>query len=95
MTAIIVARITVNDPEKMKDYGAAAGRTIANHGGEFMLRGKHVAALLGHDASQAVAVIQFPSTKAAQGWFGSAEYRALQELRDAAADMQFTLFEAA
>lgn len=47
MTAIIVARITPKDPEKMKAYGAAAAPTVADHGGVFMLRGKRVETLLG------------------------------------------------
>lgn len=95
MTAIIVARITVNDPEKMKAYGAAAAPTVADHDGVFTLRGKHIETLLGEDASDAVAIIQFPSITAAQGWFNSPEYQALQDLRDEAAKMQFTLFETA
>jgi uncharacterized protein (DUF1330 family) len=95
MTAIIVARITVINPEKMKAYSAAAASTVADHDGVFALRGKHIEALLGEDASDAVAIIQFPSASAAQGWFNSPEYQELQELRDSAAKMQFTLFELA
>ena len=95
MNAIVVARIIVTDPEKMKAYGVAAAPTIADHGGTFLVRGKHVAALLGNDRPHVVAIIQFPSTEAAHGWFGSPEYQALQGQRDAAAEMQFTLYEAA
>lgn len=95
MTAIIVARITVNNPEKMKAYSAAAASTVANHDGVFALRGKRIETLLGEDASDAVAIIQFPSTAAALGWFNSPEYQELQELRDKAAKMQFTLFKIA
>lgn len=79
----------------MKAYGGASGPTVADHGGAFMLRGKRAAALLGDDASQAIAIIKFPSAQAAQGWFASPEYQALQEPRDAAADMEFTLFDVA
>lgn len=93
MTAVILVRITVKDPEKMKAYSAAAAPTVADYGGEFILRGKHVADLLGVDPSQAFAVIQFPSTEVAQAWFNSPEHQALQTLRDAAADIYFTLFE--
>jgi len=42
-----------------------------------------------------VAIIRFPSVDAANGWFASPEYQALAELRTAAAEMQFTLYEAA
>ncbi|WP_353310258.1 DUF1330 domain-containing protein [Shimia sp. NS0008-38b] len=94
MTALIVARINVIEPEKMTAYNVAAGATVAEHGGTFALRGKHIETLLGHDTSQAVAIIQVQSVTAAQGWFSSEEYQALKGLRDDAAQMQFSLFEA-
>lgn len=93
MTALIIARIAVKDPEKMKAYGAAAGPTIAKHEGTFVQRGKHIKSLLGEDASQAVAIIEFPSISSAQDWFNSRAYQALKDLREEAAEMQFTLFE--
>jgi len=95
MTALLIARITVLDPESMQAYGAAAGPTVAAHGGEFIARGKSAQALLGDDSTQAVAILRFPSLDAANAWFASAEYQALAGLRTAAADMQFTVFEAA
>lgn len=73
----------------------AAGSTVAAHEGAFIQRGKQVSTLLGEDRSHAVAIVQFPSGAAAQGWFDAPAYQALQEPRDSAADMQFTLFEVA
>ena len=95
MPAIMIARITVRDADRMQAYGAAAGPTVAAHGGEFVARGKYAASLLGDGAAPTVAVIRFPSVDAAQAWFASPEYQALAELRSAAADMEFTLYEAA
>ena len=95
MTALLIARIDVQDPERMQAYGAAAGPTIAAHGGEFVARGQFAGSLLGDGSARAVAIIRFPSVDAANGWFSSPEYRALSELRTAAADMEFTLFKAA
>ena len=95
MTALLIARIDVQDPERMQAYGAAAGPTIAAHGGEFVARGKFAGSLLGDGSVKAVAIIRFPSVDAATGWFSSPEYQALSELRTSAADMEFTLFEAA
>ena len=99
MPALIIARITVHDADRMQAYGAAAGPTVAAHGGEFVARGKFAASLLGDgdgdgDAPN-VAVIRFSSVDAAKAWFASPEYQALAELRSAAADMEFTLYEAA
>lgn len=95
MTALILARITVRDPQQMQAYSAAAGPTVTAHGGAFIARGKHVETLLGPAGAPVVALIGFPSADAAKGWFASPEYQALSELRDAAADMAFTLYDAA
>ena len=95
MTALLIARIDVHNPERMEAYGAAAAPTIAAHGGEFVARGKFASALLGDGSVKAVAIIRFPNVAAANGWFSSPEYQALSDLRTAAADMEFTLFEAA
>jgi len=95
MTALLIARINVLDPESMQAYGAAAGPTVAAHGGEFIARGKFASSLLGDESAQAVAIMRFPSLDAANAWFASPEYQALAGLRTAAADMQFALFEAA
>jgi len=95
MTALLIARINVLNPEHMQAYGAAAGPTVAAHRGEFIARGKLSASLLGDESAQAVAIIRFPSVDAANGWFASPEYQALAELRTAAAEMQFTLYAAA
>lgn len=95
MTALLIARINVLNPEHMQAYGAAAGPTVAAHGGEFIARGKFAAPLLGNESAQAVAIIRFPSVDRAKGWFASPEYQALAGLRTTAAEMQFTLYEAA
>lgn len=95
MTALLIARIDVHNTERMQAYGAAAAPTIAAHGGEFVARGKFAGSLLGDGSVNAVAIIRFPSVDAANGWFSSPEYQALSDLRTAAADMEFTLFEAA
>lgn len=94
MTALLIANITVRDAEQMQAYGAAAGPTVAAHGGEFIMRGKFADTLLGDRADNAVALIRFPTVDAAKGWFTSPEYQALTDLRDSAANMEFTLYEA-
>ena len=55
--------------------------------------GKNVAALVGEDEKQAVAMVRFPDVAAANTWFQSPEYTACKALRDEAADMQFTMYE--
>ena len=94
MTAFIVARYSVKNPEKMEAYAAAAGPTVEAHGGTFMAMGQTHAALVGEDNSEAVAMVSFADVDAAKAWFNSAGYTACKPLREAAADMQFTLYQA-
>ncbi len=93
MTALFVARIRVQDPEKMKSYSAAVAPTIAAHGGEVLARGRFAAALLGAGAAHMTAIMRFPSVAAIEGWLASPEYLALITIRDAAGEAEFMAYE--
>ena len=95
MTAYLVATVTVRDPEKMETYAAAAGATLAAHGGEFVLDGQLAENLTGKWAAPGVALVRFPCVEAARAWYHSPEYQALAALRASAADMDIALFQAA
>ena len=95
MPAYLIANFTVKDAEKMDAYAAAAGPTLDAHGAEFIMEGHLADTLSGRWPVQDVALVRFPSIEAAQAWYHSAEYQALQDLRSSAADMDIALFEAA
>ena len=94
MSAILLARISIRDPEQMKAYGAAAAPIVAAHGGEFLARGAFAEAFLGSGTPHAMGIIRFPDLQAARGWFSSPEYQALATLREAAGEMEFFVYEA-
>jgi uncharacterized protein (DUF1330 family) len=94
MSAFLVSRIKVRDPEQMKAYGAATAPTVAAHGGEVLVRGSFAEALLGTGAPHATGVIRFPDSAAVRTWFASPEYQALTSLREAAGEMEFFVYEA-
>ena len=95
MPAYLIANITVKDAEKMEAYAAAAGPTLDAYGAEFIMEGRLADNLSGRWPVQGIALVRFPSIEAAQTWYQSADYQALQELRSSAADMDIALFEAA
>lgn len=94
MTALIVARYSVINEEKMDAYATAAGPTVLAHGGEFVAMGEKISAMVGQDENQSIAIVQFPDAASAKTWFDSPEYTACKPLREDAAEMQFTLYEA-
>ena len=93
MTAFFVASVVMKDPAKFQEYGAAAGPTVAAHGGEIVLKGKASAVLAGSSNADAAGVIKFPSIEALNTWYNSSEYQALIPLRDEAVDMTLATFE--
>ena len=95
MTVYLVANVTVLNAERMEAYAAAAGPTVAAHGGEFILDGQLAETLSGKGAAPGLALVRFPSLEAAQTWYHSPEYQALAGLRASAAEMDIALFQAA
>ncbi|MEL7344952.1 MAG: DUF1330 domain-containing protein [Pseudomonadota bacterium] len=94
MTALIVARFDVKNAEKMDAYATAAGPTVLAHGGEFVAIGDKVSALIGAEEKHSIAIVRFPDAATAKTWFASPEYVACKPLREEAAEMQFTLYQA-
>ncbi len=87
MAAFFVANVKLKDPIKFQEYAQKAGKTIAAHGGEPVLRGKLDTVLAGSAEHEAVGIVKFPHAEALAAWFNSSEYQAIIPLRDEAADI--------
>ncbi len=94
MVAYVVVQAKVKDAEKLKAYSAAAGPTVAAHGGTFTVRAAVLENLTGDADFNGFVLIEFPDADAVRTWYHSDEYQALIPLRDEACDMVFTLAEA-
>lgn len=93
MTAYVIARVNVTDPEKYEAYKALAPGAIAAHGGRYLVRGGPMQTLEGEPESRRVVVLEFPTVEAAETFYHSAEYGAAREKRRGAADLQLILVE--
>ena len=94
MPALTVARVTLKDPEKFKDYAAKAPQTMEQFGAEFLFRGKADKTLTGGGGDHQFTVIyQFPSLEKVDEWYGSEAYQSLIALRDEAVDIQIISYE--
>ena len=74
MTAYMIARIDVTDPE---EYAIYAGQTVAlaeKFGGRFLVKGGPQEVIEGEAPSRHV-IVEFPSRAAAERWFNSPEYQ--------------------
>ncbi|HVF73878.1 MAG TPA: DUF1330 domain-containing protein [Acidimicrobiales bacterium] len=75
MSAYVIARYDITNPEGYAAYGAAAGPSVFQHGGEVVVADQSALALEGPKPSNVV-VLRFPSTEAAVAWYESPEYQA-------------------
>ena len=93
MAAYVIGHITVKDSEKWMEYRAKVPATLAQWGGELILRGRRVAVLSGEHPYTDTVVIRFPDAGAISGWYGSPAYQALIPIREQAAEMVLISYE--
>lgn len=89
MSSYLIVHATVKDPDKLKQYGAAASEIVRAHGGEFVTRAQVTDVLVGSHDHKVCVLIKFPDGAALKAWYNSPDYQALVPLRDKAADMVF------
>ncbi len=94
MSALMIATITVKDPEIFQKYLAKTQEVAAPFGAELLFRGAVDKTLTGEDKDHRLAVIvKFPSLEKINEWYGSDAYRPLIALRDEGSDMKMTSYE--
>jgi len=93
MAAYVIGHITVKDPEKWTEYRGKVPSTLAQWGGELILRGRRVAVLSGEHPYTDTVVIRFPDVDAISGWHSSPAYQGLIPIREQAAEMVLISYE--
>ena len=86
MTAFIISRVQVHDPERMQQYIAASVPLAKRFGADYRARSNDVVAADGEFPGGRVVIIEFPSRAALDGFLGSPEYQEIRKLRLAAAE---------
>lgn len=87
-----IARVTVKDPEKYKEYVAANAVAFKKYGARFIVRGGTAETRKGRDFQRNV-VIEFDSYATAKACYDSPEYAVAMQIRDAAADAEVVVVE--
>ncbi len=93
MTAYLIARIKVTDPEKYKNYTALSPAAIKAFGGKFLVRGGAVETLEGKKETNRVVVLEFKSLEIARQFYHSEQYTLAKAQRAGAAQGQFIIVE--
>ncbi len=95
MSAYIIARINVTDPDRYPDYTAETPALIAKHGGRIVVRGGDPATLEGPEETRRIVVIEFPDRAAAEAFYNDAAYVPVRAIRWEAAESELILVDGA
>ncbi len=87
-----IGSVEVSDPERYKDYIAAATPAYQRFGAKFLIRGGQFIAAEGPARSRNV-VIEFPSYQHAQDCYNSPEYTEARAIRQAVSEGQILIIE--
>ena len=94
MTAYVIARVEVSDPERWMEYAKAASPAVAQYGGKYIARGGAVEGLENHeDEGKRVVILEFPDMDKAREWYNSAEYQAAKAKREGAGFARFMIVD--
>jgi uncharacterized protein (DUF1330 family) len=92
MTAYIIARIDVTDPQ---DYMTYASQTVAlaeKAGGRFLVKGGDQQAVEGEARSRQV-LIEFPDRETALAWYNSPEYQEILPIALRSSDREIVVVD--
>jgi uncharacterized protein (DUF1330 family) len=92
---VAIVKITERTPGLM-EYVKKSGALVAQHGGEYIVRGPADTVLEGdYLAGRSVIVSKWPSADAAKAFYNSPEYQAIKALREGSGVYDIGLFNEA
>ena len=95
MTAYMIVRVDVHDPDQYEEYKKLTPAALAAFGGTFLVRGGPVTTLEGSDEDRRVVVVEFPDAQSAKDCYASDLYQQARAKRLGAADMQIVVVDGA
>lgn len=91
MSAYLICRVRVSDPDVYAKYAAKTPAIIARHGGRYIIRGGATENLEGEHFDGRFVVVEFPSADAARNFYNSPEYQAVRQMRLGASEADFMI----
>lgn len=94
MSAYLIGQIKVKDEGLWQEYVVGVTESLVPFEAEILFRGKLLDVLAGQHDKDLVVVIAFPDSLILDRWFTSDKYQTLIPLRDQAADVVITTYQA-
>lgn len=94
MTVYIIADIKINDPKWVPDYAASVHAIVQKHGGKYLSRSGKVKTLEGKPLETTlIALMEFPSSAAAEAFVTDPKYAPFVKARQNGSDSRFQLID--
>jgi uncharacterized protein (DUF1330 family) len=94
MAAYLVGHISVKNTALWEAYVAGVRESLSPFESKIVFRGQLISVLAGEHEHDRVVVIEFPDYPTLNGWYHSEKYQSLIPLREEAADVVITTYEA-
>ena len=94
MSAYLVGNISVKNNKLWEQYVTGVGESLSSFESKILFRGQLVSVLAGEHEYDLVVVIEFPDYPTLNDWYYSEKYQSLIPLRDKAANVVITTYEA-
>lgn len=94
MAAYLIGHITVKDEELWQQYVAGVQESLEPFKSSIVFRGSLVSVLAGKHEHDLVVVIEFHDQSTMDDWYSSEKYQNLIPLRDKAANVTITTYNA-
>jgi len=94
MASYLVGQISIKDSNLWQQYVAGVAESLLPFESKIIFRGNRTATLAGENDRDLVVVIEFADQAILENWFNSEKYQSFIPLRDQAADVVITTYEA-
>ena len=84
--AYLIVEMNISDPDRYREYMAAAPAAVKAAGGEYLVRGGRSETLEGDWQPHRIAVLRFPSYEQAQAFYDGPAYRDVRAKRAGATE---------
>lgn len=94
MSAYLVGHILIKNDSLWQKYVAGVQESLSAYESKIVFRGQLVSVLAGEHDYDRVVVIEFPDYSTLNNWYHSQKYQSLIALREEAANVVITTYEA-
>ena len=93
MPAYVITEIEVTDPAGYEEYRSRVGKSLAQYGAKFLVRGGDIEVMEGNWQPKRMVMCVFDSMDKVREWYNSDEYRELKDVRKNTARMNMVAVE--